>query len=119
MNSRFVDDSSDNGFNVMAKKFELVMSMVKLFPLYLEKQERGDMINQTAKPDYSGRCGLGVSRADLHFDYEIYHQSKWTYPRIYSNLEELILNHVSQQQPAQFAPDQMHFTPSLTRTTST
>lgn len=111
MNSRFVDDSSDNGFNVMAKKFELVMSMVKLFPLYLEKQERGDMINQTAKPDYSGRRGLGVSRADLHFDYEIYHQSKWTYPRIYSNLEELILNHVSQQQPAQFAPDQMHFTP--------
>ena len=95
MNSRFVDDSSDNGFNVMAKKFELVMSMVKLIPLYLEKQERGDMINQTAKPDYSGRRGLGVSRADLHFDYEIYHQSKWTYPRIYSNLEELILNHVS------------------------
>lgn len=57
MKCRFVDDFSDNGFNVMTKKFELVMSMVKLFPLYLEKQGRGDMINQTAKPDYSGRCG--------------------------------------------------------------
>ena len=51
---RFNDDSSDNGFNLISKKFELVMTMYKLLPLYLERIGRKDVMNMSEKPDYSG-----------------------------------------------------------------
>lgn len=50
-------------------------------------------------------------QVDLKYDYAIYSNSTWIYPRIYTIIEGLESNHLSLAQPTVFPPEQIHFTP--------
>ena len=101
MTHRFTDDSSVSGFNFAVKRNDFSVTMYKLLPRYLEKNGAKGSMNQGEKPDYS----------KLKYNYEIYKDSHWIFPRIYCKMEDCVLNYLTIDEPAVLIPGATRSTP--------
>ena len=75
--------------------------MYKLLPHYLEKNGSQEVMNQGEKPDYS----------HLKFDFELFKDAHWIFPRIYFKMEDCIMNYLALDEPAEIIRDVPRSTP--------